>query len=191
MDELYHSLKIICEKRKSLRNFANKSVSLEDIEKIKKVSETAPYTSGRKNWEIMIVNDSAIIQKMADIVKNKSNELKQQLKEDFSEEYESYANYFVIFENAPVLFIPLFRLGMGLPYLLKNPDDSIIRWERDSYVKSIAGVALLVVLAAESLGLGSCYMTGPLFAEQDIKKFLNIQIDKYIGAIIPVGYAKE
>ncbi|OQW93737.1 MAG: hypothetical protein BWK79_09550 [Beggiatoa sp. IS2] len=186
MDELYRSLKIVCEKRKSLRDFANKSVSLEDIEKIKGIATTAPYTSGRKNWEIVVINDSVTINKMADIVKNKSNELKKQLKEDFSKEYESYADYFVIFENAPVLFIPLFRLGMGLPYLLKNPDDSIIRWER-----SIAGVGLLVVLAAESLGLGSCYMTGPLFAERDIKKFLNIQTDKYIGAIIPVGYAKE
>lgn len=191
MDELYRSLKIVCEKRKSLRDFANRAVSLEDIEKIKDIAVTAPYTSGRKNWEIMVVNDRATIQKMADIVKVNSDELRRQLKEDFSDEYQSYADYFVIFEKAPVLFIPLFRLGVGLPYMLKNPDDSIRQWERDSYVKSIAGVALLVVLAAESLGLGSCYMTGPLFAEQDIKKFLNIQDDKHIGAIVPVGYANE
>jgi nitroreductase len=190
MDELYHSLKVVCEKRKSLRDFANRTVSSEDIEKIKEIAMTAPYTSGRKNWDIMVVNDAVTIQKMADIVKLKSNELRKQLKEDFSEEYQNYADYFVIFEKAPVLFVPLFRLGMGLPYMLKNPDDSIRQWERDSYVKSIAGVALLVVLAAESLGLGSCYMTGPLFAEHDFKKFLNIHDDKYIGAIIPVGYAK-
>jgi nitroreductase len=138
----------------------------------------------------MVVNDSIIIQKMADIVKIKSDELRKQLKEDFTEEYQNYADYFVIFKNAPVLFIPLFRLGVGLPYLLKNPDDSIIQWERDSYVKSIASVGLLVVLAAESLGLGSCYMTGPLLAERDIKKLLNIHDDKNIGAIIPIGYAK-
>lgn len=190
MDELYQILKIICEKRKSQRYFSDKTVSLDDMEKIKAIAATAPYTSGRKNWEIRVVYDRETIQKMADIVKNKANEFRKQLKEDFAEEYQSYADYFTIFETAPVLFIPLFRLSIGLSYLLKNPDDSIIQWERDSYVKSIAGVALLVVLAAESLGLGSCYMTGPLLAEQEIKECLNIQKDKYIGAIIPVGYVK-
>lgn len=190
MDEFYQILKIICEKRRSQRDFSNKTVSLEDVEKIKEIATTAPYTSGRKNWEIRVVHDRKTIQRMADVVKNKANKLREQLKEDFVEEYQSYADYFSIFENAPVLFIPLFRLSVGLSYLLKNPDDSIIQWERDSYVKSIAGVALLVVLAAESLGLGSCYMTGPLLAEQEIKECLNIQKDKYIGAIIPVGYVK-
>lgn len=190
MDELYRSLKIVCEKRKSLRDFANTAVSVEDIEKIREIAITAPYTSGRKNWEILIVNDTMTIRKMADIVKAQADELRKQLKENFSEEFQSYADYFIIFEKAPVLFIPLFRLGMGLPYMLKNPDENINQWERDSYVKSIAGVALLVVLAAESLGLGSCYMTGPLFAEQELKKLLNIQDDKHIGAIVPVGYAK-
>lgn len=190
MGELYQILKIVCEKRKSQRDFSDKTVSLDDIEKIKAIAVTAPYTSGRKNWEIRVVHDRETIQKMADIVKYKANKLREQLKEDFAEEYQSYADYFTMFETAPVLFIPLFRLSVGLSYLLKNPDDSVIQWERDSYVKSIAGVALLVVLAAESLGLGSCYMTGPLLAEPEIKECLNIQKDKYIGAIVPVGYAK-
>ena len=50
---------------------------------------------------------------------------------------------------------------------------------------------MLVLLAAESLGLGSCYMTGPLIAEKQIKEFLGIQENKVIGALLPIGFPKN
>ena len=64
-------------------------------------------------------------------------------------------------------------------------------WEKDNFVKSISCVAMLVLLAAESLGLGSCYMTGPLIAEKQIKEFLGIQENKVIGALLPIGFPKN
>jgi hypothetical protein len=38
--------------------------------------------------------------------------------------------------------------------MVENPGDAGQRWERDNFVKSISCVAILVLLVAESQGLG-------------------------------------
>jgi nitroreductase len=191
MTDLYHSLKILFGKRKSVRDFADKPVSPEDIEKIKQIAYTSPYASGRKNWDVIVIDDKATIQKVAEVVRSWADTLKDKLREDLIEHYITYSENFTIFERAPVLFIPTFRTAPGLSYLVKKPDNALLQWERDGYVKSISCVAMLILLAAESLDLGACYMTGPLIAEKKIKKIIPIKKGRDIGAIIPVGYPKE
>jgi nitroreductase len=46
---------------------------------------------------------------------------------------------------------------------------------------------MLILLAAQSQGLGSCYMTGPLMAQPDLADVLQLPKDRQIGALIPVG----
>jgi nitroreductase len=101
-----------------------------------------------------------------------------------------YARNFAAFRTAPALFIPVFKVQHSLSLMLGEGSDEITRWERDNYVKSIAGVNMLILLASESMGLGACCMTGPLLAETEIARFLGVKRGFEIGAIIPVGYAK-
>lgn len=190
MKDLYDALKHLCEQRKSLREFADRPVSAETIEKIRQIAYTSPYASGRKNWDILVIREQTDIQAIADAVRERSEVLKNRLREDLRAEYAAYAAHFCVFETAPLLFIPTFRVSPGLSYLLKDSDATILQWERDTYVKSISCVALLVLLAAESLGLGGCYMTGPLVAEQQIRELIPLKKGREIGAIIPLGYPK-
>jgi nitroreductase len=74
--------------------------------------------------------------------------------------------------------------------MLQDPDESISLWERDNFTKSISCVALLIILAAESLGLASCYITGALIAEEELGRIFNIKTGRNIGAVIPVGLKK-
>ena len=186
----YQALKSICEKRKSVRLFSDKPVSKDSIEKIKNIAYTSPYTSGKKNWEIIVVENKESIRTIAQIVKKHSDEIEKKIREDFREGYGEYAKSFTVFETAPVLFILTFRVPYALSLMFDEEDEFISEWERDNYVKSISCVAMHVILAAESLGLGSCYMTGPLIAEEQIIEFLVIDKGKRIGAIIPVGFPK-
>ena len=187
----YQILKSICEKRKSVRLFSDKPVSKDSIEKIKNIAYTSPYTSGKKNWEIIVVENKESIRTIAQIVKKHSDEIEKKIREDFREGYGEYAKSFTVFETAPVLFILTFRVPYALSLMFDEEDEFISEWERDNYVKSISCVAMHVILAAESLGLGSCYMTGPLIAEEQIIEFACINKAKRIGAIIPIGYPKE
>jgi len=47
---------------------------------------------------------------------------------------------------------------------------------------------MLLLLAAQSIGLNACYLTGPIIAQNEILKLINAKQGKEIGAIIPIGY---
>ena len=187
----YKTLKLICEKRRSVRLYSDKPVPKEFIEQIQQIAHTSPYTSGKKNWEIITVEDRSSIRTIARLVNEHSYETGKKIREDFREGYTEYIKSFTVFETAPLLYILVFRIPYALSLMLDKRDEFIANWERDNYVKSISCVAMLILLAAESLGLGSCYMTGPLIAEEQIREFLGINEGKNIGAIIPVGYPKK
>jgi nitroreductase len=189
----FDNLYSICQSRKSTRDFLDQPVSDKDIEKIMTVARTSPYASNKKNWEILVVKDKLVIEKIADSVRRVADRTAKSIREDFIESFSLYADHFVHFRSAPVLLIPVFRISKSFSYMLTNGDDiaslpfSPAQWERDNYVKSISCVCMLILLAAQSLGLGSCFMTGPLLAEKEIQQIINIKKGKHIGAIIPIG----
>lgn len=194
MASLYGCLETICHRRRSVREFKQKAVSAEYIEKIKKIAYTSPYASGRKNWELVTVTDAGDIRAIAEVVDARAQTVTGEIREDLRESFFLYAKHFTIFQNAPALIIPTFRIAPGLSAMLAGRGDNAaladqwVLWERDNYVKSISCVAMLVLLAAESLGLGACYMTGPLFAEKEIGEVVKIKRGRNIGAIIPIGW---
>jgi len=189
MEEInYQQLKLICDKRKSTRTYSGRPVSKDYIEKIKQIAYTSPYASGKKNWEIIDIQNAQSIQEIASLVKEQAYKTGEKIRTDFKEGFLDYAKNFTFFETAPLLFILIYRIPPSISLMLDQKDEFISEWERDNYVKSISCVAMLILLAVQSLGLGSCYMTGPLIASKQIIKFLDIKNDKKIGAIIPIGY---
>jgi nitroreductase len=71
--------------------------------------------------------------------------------------------------------------------IFKNPHDPV------NMANLQSGAALMqnLLLAAHAEGLGTCWMTGVLFVEQELLKFLG-KPDRQLLAITPIGYsAKE
>ena len=191
MTNKYDILKDICESRKSTRDFSNKKVSKEIIDKIEDIAKTTPYASGRKNWELVIVDNQTQIKKLAKAIRQFVANIDENINNDFKESFNEYAKSFSAFESAPVLVIPTYRISKGMELMFKSVTEDILTWERDNFVKSISCALMLVLLAAESLGLASCPMTGPLIAENEIKKIIKIKKGRNIGAIIPIGYLEN
>jgi nitroreductase len=190
-DALYDSLKTVCARRRSVRRFTERPLSEEQIGKIREIARFSPYASGKKNWELLAVTDRALIRELGEVVRSRSSEIGDRVREDFREMFLEYAENFALFESAPVLFIPVFRVQRSLSLMVEAPGEALQRWERDNLVKSISCVAMLVLLAAESLGLGACLMTGPLVAEEELAKRIGVKRGHEIGAIIPVGYEER
>jgi nitroreductase len=186
----FKTLKSICQRRKSIRSFDEQPLSDAQIASIRDIASTAPYASGKKNWELLVVTGRGLIRELAGIVQARSNRLSEQVREDFRGMFLEYAEHFTAFESAPALFIPVYKVQSSLSLMLEGADDEVVRWERDNYVKSISGVTMLVLLAAESLGLGACCMTGPLLAEKEIARRIGVKRGFEVGAVIPVGYPK-
>ncbi len=186
--ELYDALNVITEGRSSVRSFSDRSVSTEDIERIIAIAEQSPYASGKKNWGIAVITDRTVIMHAKNCVELKAKEMADTMRGDFAESFSRYSHSFTAFETAPVLLVPWFRISPTVSIMTDNASDEIAQWERDTFVKSISCVSLLILLAAESMGLGSCYNTGSLLAEQELLKLFKIKPGRNIGAVIPVGY---
>jgi nitroreductase len=185
----YEILKKICQNRKSTRKFSNREIAREDIDKIISLAQNSPYASGLKNWDIQVITDIEMIKQIAQSVRQKVTEWESEIRDDFREHFVNYANNFTLFESAPVLFVLNFRVSPVMAHMFgNNINNDILTWERDNFTKSISCVAMLILLAAESLGLGACYMTGPLIAQDKIKPLIKTKPGREIGAIIPVGY---
>lgn len=187
----YENLKSICEKRHSCRSFSKLPVSPELIQRIKQIALSSPYVSGKKNWEIMEITDKKVISLIAEAVREKATQLESRMNNDFQASFANYAKMFTVFENAPVLILPTFRIAAGFSLMISGENSDSADFERDNYIKSISCVAMLIHLAAVSLGLGSCYMTGPLIAEKEIASIVKVKNGRSIGAVIPVGFPKK
>ena len=188
MTDQYDALLQLCKERHSIRQFSTEPVPQAAIEKIRSVAQTSPYASGRKNWQIIAIDEQVVIKEMVAVTRQRIQEISKGLRKDFVDGFEEYARQFVGFENAPLLILPVFRISPLLSYMQTEPDPLLMQWERDNYVKSIACVTMLVLLAATSLGLGACFMTGPLLAEENLNRLAGVGPGKQLGAIVPVGY---
>lgn len=60
---------------------------------------------------------------------------------------------------------------------------------RPSYPVDLAAATQAMVLAAEEMGLGTCWITG--FRESDVRDALDIPRDVPVVAMLAVGYAEE
>ncbi len=187
----YDALLQICQHRSSTRSFSARPLLMKDIEKIRSIAMTSPYASGKKNWELNIITDGCLIKKMSQAVQDHVEQMKAQVREDLIDEFMNYAKNFHAFNEAPALFVPTFRIAPSLSLMVSEDQQGIRDWERDNYVKSISCVSMLVLLAAESLKLAACYMTGPLIAEKALGPLFGMKPGRNIAALIPVGYPKE
>lgn len=186
----YEQLLELCLSRKSTRVFDNRPVPLEILEKIRTIALTSPFASGRRSWTLTILQDRSLISSGAEIVRKKIASVATEIREDMREGFIEYSHNFLHFSSAPVLVMPVFHPSPSISFMIRNPGESLVLWEHDNAIKSISCVAMLVLLAAESLGVGACYMTGPLLAGEELGKCFGVPPGKTIGAVIPIGYSK-
>ena len=186
--DAYATLEAICTARHSTREFLDTPVPRTLIEKILAIARTSPFAGGSKSWEVLVVQEQEHIAEAVRVVRSRVEELHTSIRPAFQQGFLEYARYFSAFESAPVLLLPVFKTIPTLTLMLPEPSEHIIRMESENFVKSISCVAMLILLAAQSLGLGSCYMTGPLIAEEEIGRLVNVKPGRRIGAVIALGY---
>jgi nitroreductase len=71
----------------------------------------------------------------------------------------------------------------------KYPDRYRIRQEKvNPSLQSISSAITQMLLAAHEMGIGTCWMTGPLTARPELEHYLAVLHPDEIAAIIAVGY---
>jgi nitroreductase len=189
--DLYAALEAICTARHSTREFLDRPVSGELVGKILSIARTSPYAGGSKKWEVLVVNEKECIAEAVRVVRSCVLDLHASIRPAFQQGFLEYARYFSAFEHAPVLLLPIFKDNRTMSLMFHEPPESILRLESENFVKSISCVSMLILLAAQSLGLATCFMTGALIAEKELGRLVTVKPGYRIGAVIPLGYAAD
>jgi nitroreductase len=165
--------------RRSIRKYKSEPVSKENILKLLDCANWAPSASNRQPWEFIVVNEAKI----------------KHLSESYGATIEK------IVQNVNVADMNIGNVGSSKDFLqfsstyggapvvvvmLMNRHNEPGQTKAD--LESASAAMENFLLAATELGLGTCWMTGPLLNEKALRDILNISDEKEIVALTPLGY---
>ena len=185
------------EGRRSIRRYTDDDVPNEDLIKILRAAGLAPSAGNQQMWHFVVIKNRQLIERMKQAVLEAVDAMSQWPEaEAYQSNIHALRTYAIFFANAPVVIAALAK-----PYL--TPLDSellpkhglsfqeIHALRGDPGRQSLGAAIQNLVLAAHSLGYGTCWMTGPLFANPALRVLLDVKPEWQLAAIIPLGRPAE
>jgi nitroreductase len=183
--------------RKSIRRFKQAPVPEEDIRKILEAGRWAPSANNTQPWSFLVIRDRAILGRMAEAVRSMIDRMIPFAEsEKQAQRLAAYkGTYYTFFEHAPVVIaVCMEAYDAGTDTLLArmgySPGD-IKRLRPLPGLQSVAAAVQNMLLAIHALGYGSCWMTGPLVAQDAFRDILKFGKERAIAALLPVGVPDE
>jgi nitroreductase len=172
--------------RRSIRRFRSDALPEGTLERLIEAARWAPSASNRQPFRFLAIEKPETRARMAALVREAVQATLERLAENERGLAASYAQDFVRFETAPLVLAVYFRANNPLAERFGMPAD----WDVGA-VSSASAAIMNLLLAVHALGLGACWMTGPLVAAPGLEAFLAFPAGWRLSAIIPVGYADE
>jgi nitroreductase len=183
--------------RTSIRRFKDQPVPDEDINRILDAGRLAPSANNTQPWSFLVIKDKETLRKMAGAVRDMVDTMIPFAEDEWqAQRLAAYkGTYYTFFENAPAV-IAVFMEGYdaGTNRLLGRMGysaEDIMRLRPNPGLQSVAAAIEHMLLATHALGYGSCWMTGPLVAQEAFEKLLGYGKEKFIAALLPVGVPDE
>ncbi|MFH1368739.1 MAG: nitroreductase family protein [Elusimicrobiota bacterium] len=184
----YNSLIELMRSRRSIRKFLPLTVPGDVLEKVIAAASAAPSGGNRQNWYFIAVTEAPVKNSMLDAVKRKTEEFAGKIDSPKAKkELLEYTAFYTFFADAPVVIA-----------VIKKPYDSLAARIMERYGLSqerrstadIQGPAAAIqnlILAAHSLGYGTCWMTGPMIAKTELERILELSPGDELMALVPLG----
>lgn len=180
--------------RRSIRAFQDKPVPEEALSRILEAAVCAPSASNRQPWRFIVVSDAKVRGRMAESAREAVRRMAPDVQPEFEAGFLDYSRHFVTFEQAPLLLVALAKADQTFASLFKEESVSrerMRRLERDGSSISVAMAVQNLLLAATEEGLGTCVMTGPLLAEEDLVRILPVPEGWAILCLVCLGRPAE
>ena len=185
-------------KRRSIRKFRDEGVPMDDLKEIIQAAIQAPSGKNIQNWHFVIIRDKEKINGIVKVVEDKNAEISDKIiNEDIKAIFINSLKYQTAFKNAPCLI--LVYAGNYKPtgfeeFKAINESKDVIQ-DLLNTAPGIQGVAAAMenlLLAAASLGYGTCWMTGLNYAAKEIGEKINFDKAGYsLMALTPIGIPLE
>lgn len=183
--------------RTSIRRFQDRPVPDGDIGQILNAGRLAPSANNTQPWSFLVIKDKAVLANMAVAVRQQVDRMIPFAEnEKQAQRLDAYkSTYYTFFEKAPVVIAVfmeaydassnqlLARMGYGA--------EEIMRLRPHPGLQSVAAAIEHMLLAAHALGYGSCWMTGPLVAQEAFEQLLGFGRETSIVALLPLGVPDE
>ena len=171
--------------RQSIRRFRKDPVPHDKILRMVEAATWAPSAGNAQNVRFLVVEDSALLARMKGIVDGLLSRISGK------EVPPDKINYHNLFAAAPAAVCVV-----GKPYesatdrTLREKDPErhrMRRYQVNAGLQSVASSITQFLLAAYSLGYGTCWMTGPLVAKPELESALSIRPPEELLAVIALG----
>lgn len=180
--------------RRSVRHFGPRCPPQELVLRAIEAATHAPSGMNKQPWRFVVVANDEIKRKMVECV---SDEIETILKllagGKYTEKVGGYLrNYATTFCNAPIVINVLYReYGQVIASLMER--ENIVYPENQEEaanpaMQSVSAAIQNLQIAAQSLGLATCWMTAPLFAKSQLHELLEVEEPWELAAVVPIGY---
>jgi Nitroreductase len=164
--------------RRAMRQYRPDPVPKEAIHKVLDAANQAPSAMNLQQWEFVVVTSPETIRGMGDSYRAIVEEFTRNwdpspLRGSLSR--EEFIRFAETYGGAPVVIVVL-------------TDTADAENFRKANLESASAATENLVLAATALGLGTCWMTGPLQDGKALRRILSIPDTKELVAVTPLGY---
>ncbi|MDF2874812.1 MAG: drgA 2 [Sporomusa sp.] len=181
-------------KRHSVRQFKEEQVPEATIKELIKAATYAPSGKNQQNWHFVVVTDKNKIAEIARLVEAKNAELSTYLRDEAKiKAFRGTVGYHTVFKGAPALILAYVGPYETIADMLLAdgimPQEEAIKYAKaNPGIQNIAAALENLLLAAASIGYGTCWMTGPTYAAEEITKYIGFEKPGYyLAAMTPLG----
>lgn len=181
-------------KRHSVRKFKNEDVPMEDIREMLQAAGYAPSGKNLQNWHFVIIKKDEVKEGIAQVIERKNAEIAANIREEKEREsFTKMLRFQTFVKNAPVLVLvyagPYPITGHEALKSMGASQDLIDNLLRPSPgIQNIGAAMENFMLAAANMGYGTCWMTSPNYAGEEISKYIGFEKEGYyLAAMTPLG----
>lgn len=167
----------LIEKRHSVRSFRDEPVPRELLDRMMHAASLAPSSFNEQPWHFHVLQGESR-KRLAETMSQSTSYLEEYLLLRGMEMNDFTLNWYSEFGGAPV------AIAVTMPVT----DDEFVRLNR--YL-SVGAAIEHVLLAATDLGLAACNVTFSWWVRQELAELMGVPEDRYIVAVIVVGYPDD
>jgi nitroreductase len=180
------------ETRTSVRKFSDDPVDINDIREIIRLAGLAPSINNYQPWKYYIITNSKLLNKMAFEITREISEMPESSTR-LAKHLKNQAAWFSTFFQSAPMFIALAAhpYEIDLDKGVKIPADELDRMRNYPELQSSGASIQNLLLAATSMGYGTCWMTGPLYARETLQHILGISEPWKLISFVAIGKSDE
>jgi nitroreductase len=185
----YEQLLTTIRARRSIRRFSDRTVSREDLARMFEAARWAPSNHNRQPWRFVVLEDRAQIATLAGAIREGLTARLQALPALVAGHAEEFVHHATVFAQAPTVIVALHRRPASLASALMQgvPFPELVSGEPLSVAMAVQNL----LLAAQTLGLGTCMLTAPLLAREAVAGALALPPGCDITCLVAVGHPAD